>query len=462
MPNGKSKYFFIPVLLGDMFIMMLAFSASYYFVADSSLHLINYIFNYFIASVLWVLIVLRRKIYDIPRFLRIEKILMENVEALIIFFFIGIALLFFFRQSFGQRILYISIFGVFAIFQLTWHTGILLKIKQMRIRGLNFRKVVLVGINKNMDAMIERIQRSPDVGYQIAGLFTNSENSRRTSEIYKGRLDEVMNFCENNQVHHMIISLPHHQSDFINELLHFGDNHLIRVKIIPEFSEYLSQTFFIDYIDHTPMLRFRDEPLESLSNKLIKRAFDIIFSSFVLIFICTWLFPMIAIWIKLTSPGPVFFIQDRSGKRGRVFSCLKFRSMTMNSHSDSKQATKDDDRITPIGRFLRKTSLDEFPQFINVFKGEMSVVGPRPHMLKHTKMYGEIVNKFMVRHFAKPGITGWAQIKGFRGETKKVEDMRKRAEADIWYLENWNLMLDVKIIFLTLWNIVTKKDENAY
>lgn len=442
--------------------MMLAFLLTSLTLKSIILPTVQYGLVYLFATILWVFIVLNRKIYDIPRFLRIEKILTENVKALILYFLIGSSSLFFLFRFNDQRIFFGISFIYFSFMQLTWHTLLILKIKRMRIKGLNYRKVLLVGVNRNMVAMIRKIQTSPDVGYQIAGLFTDAEPNEFTSQYYRGRLNEVKAFCKENQVHHMIISLPHHKSHFMNEMLQFGDNNLIRVKIIPEFSEYLSQTFYIDYIDHTPMLRFREEPLESLSNKLVKRAFDLFFSTLVLVFIFSWLFPIVAIVIKLSSPGPVFFVQERSGKRGKVFNCLKFRSMKVNDRSDSLQATKDDDRITPIGRFLRKTSLDEFPQFINVFKGEMSVVGPRPHMVNHTESYGRLVNKFMVRHFAKPGITGWAQVKGYRGETKEVEDMRKRAEADIWYLENWNLLLDIKIILLTVWNIIARKDENAF
>ena len=192
------------------------------------------------------------------------------------------------------------------------------------------------------------------------------------------------------------------------------------------------------------------------------RLFDILFSLIVIFFIMSWLLPLLALIIKATSKGPVFFSQLRSGKAGKEFNCLKFRSMTVNAASDTLQATKNDARITPIGKFIRKTSLDEFPQFFNVLLNHMSVVGPRPHMLKHTQEYQELVEKFMVRHFAKPGITGWAQVSGFRGETKKVQDMANRAAADIWYIENWNIFLDVKIIFLTVWRVFFRRDRNAF
>jgi len=173
------------------------------------------------------------------------------------------------------------------------------------------------------------------------------------------------------------------------------------------------------------------------------------FSIFIILFVFSWLFPILAIIIKLQSKGPVFFVQVRSGRDNKPFKCYKFRSMRVNNDSDKKQATRDDDRITRIGAFMRRTSLDELPQFFNVIMGNMSVVGPRPHMISHTEQYSQLIDTFMVRHFLKPGITGWAQIQGLRGETKNTEDMLARVEADVWYLENWSFLLDLKIVFLT-------------
>jgi putative colanic acid biosynthesis UDP-glucose lipid carrier transferase len=189
--------------------------------------------------------------------------------------------------------------------------------------------------------------------------------------------------------------------------------------------------------------------------------FDCVFSLFVILFIFSWLFPILAVIIKLESRGPVFFTQIRSGRDNNPFKCYKFRSMRVNKDADHMQATRGDNRITPIGAFLRRTSLDELPQFFNVLIGNMSVVGPRPHMIKHTDQYSQLIDRFMVRHFLKPGITGWAQVKGLRGETKTVDAMLKRVEADVWYLENWSFLLDLKIIFLTMRNSFTG-DENAF
>ncbi len=163
----------------------------------------------------------------------------------------------------------------------------------------------------------------------------------------------------------------------------------------------------------------------------------------------------------MTSPGPVFFKQKRTGYLGRDFYCWKFRTMHVNRDADARQATRNDNRVTKFGHFLRHTSIDELPQFINVWLGDMSVVGPRPHMLKHTDDYRKIIKRYMVRHFIKPGITGWAQIKGFRGQTEEVWQMEKRVENDVWYIEHWSFLLDLKIVFLTIINVF-KGEDNAY
>ena len=201
--------------------------------------------------------------------------------------------------------------------------------------------------------------------------------------------------------------------------------------------------------------------MRQASNRFIKRAFDVSVSS---LFLCT-LFPFIYIFVaigtKLTSRGPVLFLLERSGENGQRFRCIKFRSMRVNADADRVQATRDDPRKTRFGDFLRRSSIDELPQFINVLRGDMSIVGPRPHMLQHTEQYSKLINKYMVRHLIKPGITGWAQVTGYRGETHSLSQMEGRVRRDIWYLENWSLLLDIRIIFMTVWNAL-RQDENAY
>jgi len=241
-----------------------------------------------------------------------------------------------------------------------------------------------------------------------------------------------------------------------------ADKQCVRLKFVPDLGGQISSAYNINYLgSEFPVISLRKEPLEEISNRFKKRVFDIVFSSLVILFVLSWLYPILAIIIKMQSKGPVLFKQLRSGRDDEPFWCYKFRSMTVNQDSDKKQATKFDARITPIGAFMRRTSLDEMPQFFNVFLGNMSVVGPRPHMLNHTKEYKEIINNYMVRHFLKPGITGWAQVHGYRGETRKHEDMDNRVKYDINYLESWTAMLDVKIIFMTVINVV-RGEDNAY
>jgi putative colanic acid biosynthesis UDP-glucose lipid carrier transferase len=255
------------------------------------------------------------------------------------------------------------------------------------------------------------------------------------------------------------LSIPTNRIYEFELLQQEAEKNCLRLKLIPDMSESLVDHLKLSYMGEFSVLSHRHEPLEDIENRVKKRLFDVIFSTLVIVFLISWLYPIIGLLIKLQSSGPVLFKQLRSGKDNKDFICYKFRSMRMNA--GERQATVNDDRITKIGRFLRKTSLDELPQFFNVFKGEMSVIGPRPHILTHTNEYSQIINQYMVRHFLKSGITGWAQVSGFRGETKDPILMQKRVEHDIWYLENWSMLLDLKIVFMTVIQVI-KGDENAY
>ncbi|MEE0974734.1 MAG: exopolysaccharide biosynthesis polyprenyl glycosylphosphotransferase, partial [Muribaculaceae bacterium] len=229
---------------------------------------------------------------------------------------------------------------------------------------------------------------------------------------------------------------------------------------VPQISRYINRGFDLYNMGPVAVMTLRCNPLKRFVNRLLKRSFDLLFSSIVLLFSPIVFIP-VAIAIKLSSPGPVFFKQKRTGHLGKDFNCWKFRTMKVNADSDSKQAEKDDPRKTRVGDFLRKTSIDELPQFINVFLGDMSVVGPRPHMLKHTLDYSKLIDKYMVRHAIKPGITGWAQVNGYRGQTEQLWQMEKRVEHDVWYIENWTFLLDIKIIIRTVMNAI-QGEKNAF
>jgi putative colanic acid biosynthesis UDP-glucose lipid carrier transferase len=247
----------------------------------------------------------------------------------------------------------------------------------------------------------------------------------------------------------------------IYRLIKEADQACIRFRIIPDLNSIVNCNFQVNYINDIPVLSLRNAQMDDPGNIIHKRIFDMVVSGIIILTILLWLVPLLALLIKLGSRGPVFFKQQRTGKNNRPFWCLKFRSMKVSGNANTKQATRDDDRFTRIGTFLRKTNLDEFPQFFNVFRGDMSIVGPRPHMLKHTNDYSKIINEYMVRQFLKPGITGWAQVNGLRGETRIIEQMQKRVEHDLWYMENWSLWLDVRIIFQTVF-IMLKGDKNAF
>ncbi len=272
----------------------------------------------------------------------------------------------------------------------------------------------------------------------------------------------TLSAASENGVKDVYVAVAPERMGDVQALMLEADRLCVRLKFIPDLGGSLAAPYTVSYLGgEFPIITLRHEPLESVANRFKKRAFDVVFSTFVIVFVLSWLYPIIAILIKLESRGPVLFKQLRSGRNDEPFWCFKFRSMTVNADSDHKQATKNDSRVTKIGKFLRKSSLDEMPQFFNVFLGSMSVVGPRPHMLKHTEEYKAIVNQFMVRHFLKPGITGWAQVNGYRGETKEKVDMENRVKCDIYYLENWTGMLDVRIIFMTIINAV-RGEENAF
>jgi Undecaprenyl-phosphate glucose phosphotransferase len=270
-----------------------------------------------------------------------------------------------------------------------------------------------------------------------------------------------LRYVADHGVEEIFCALPASDAAQINTLMQGADRLMVRFRMVPDLQGLVDKNYKVQLYDSWPVLTQRQEPLEDKANELLKRIFDFSFALLICVLILSWLVPLIALLIKLDSKGPVFFKQLRSGKNNQPFYCLKFRSMYVNTDADHKQASRGDRRITPVGAFLRKTSLDEMPQFINVLKGEMSVVGPRPHMLQQTEHYSGQIDNYMVRHLLVPGITGWAQVNGYRGETKETAAMSNRVNADIWYLENWSILLDLKIVLLTVWQAV-RGDQNAF
>lgn len=363
--------------------------------------------------------------------------------------------------DFPRTFLFYSMLAYF-IFMLT--ERIILRKILMRFRANkgNLKNVILVGNEQTVYQLFE-ILKTPIYGYNIVGFFYDGEctNQEMAAKRLGGTGDIYGWLTVHSNINEIYGYFPKEQHDTINMMSKFCDNHLIRFYYIPAINVFKGN-MAITFMEGIPVIARREEPLKKDSNKLAKRIFDIIFSSFVLLSIFPWIFIFVSVMIKIQSPGPIFFLQERTGLDGKIFKCIKFRSMKVNNDADEIQATKNDPRKFPFGDFMRKTNIDELPQFINVFLGDMSVVGPRPHMLKHTAEYSKLINHFMVRHFAKPGITGLAQVSGFRGETRYIDQMEGRVKKDIEYIENWTFLLDLKIIVKTVTNMFGKEKGNAY
>jgi putative colanic acid biosynthesis UDP-glucose lipid carrier transferase len=323
-----------------------------------------------------------------------------------------------------------------------------------------FRKVIIVGAGHSGSALYSFFIQSDSIGHRFMGFFDDNIEASHHKGLIVGGLSDLKTYCLKEGIEEIYFAQPLNQKDVIDDLTRFADDNFIYFRIVPDFSGIVQKDVNMYFLDSIPVITIRKEPLEVVFNKIIKRTFDIAFSLAVILFIFPIVLPIIALAIKLSSEGPVFFTQLRPGKKNRLFKCYKFRTMRINNQTEL-QATKYDPRITNVGRFLRKTNLDELPQFFNVLLGDMSVVGPRPNMINQLEEYSKVIEKYKVRHFVNPGITGYAQVNGYRGETKQLQLMQKRVEYDVMYMENWSFFLDIKIIFLTVWNMI-KGEKNAY
>ncbi len=405
-------------------------------------------------SFLWFILSFYNKFYEVHRYTRIIQVISLLIKQIILFAVILYAFIGFFKQPHLSRLnLGNYLISVFLLLSFSKFLLFFLLNKYRSAFGGNYRNIVVIGKNEKTRQLINTFNKRLDFGYKFKAQFDVNE------DVFS--LGKCFNYIIENNIHEIYFSVSELSNKQINELIDFADNNLRELKFIPDNKDIFSKKLKYEYYDYIPILSIRNIPLQEPINKFAKRLFDILLASFVIIFILSWLTPILAILIKLESKGPVFFKQARNGFNYQEFDCYKFRSMTPNKNADLHQATKGDQRITKIGAFLRKTSIDELPQFFNVLYGDMSVVGPRPHMVSHTNKYARSVDKFMVRHFVKPGITGLAQISGYRGEIEKDKDIINRVKYDIFYVENWSILLDLKVIFQTFLNAL-KGEDKAY
>ena len=433
------------------FCLLYAFSLDF----NEVFHMVFLLIN---LGYLFSFLVIRVDFNDVKQ-LHIPKLLQRNFFKLTITALILIASLFFLKIADDVSRLFIFRFFAIAFFLMTGAQWITRKALTFTIKK-NVNKGIILGAGLIGGRVYAEMLRNVYNGIVIVGFF--DDNPITNKEHVLGNIEQAKDFILKNGVTNVFCTLPPSAEEKIIDFIKFSESHVINFHIVPSIGYYYSGAQpILEYIGKMPVFFLRNIPLSYLHNAFVKRCVDVLFSSIAIVILFPILFPVLSILIKLSSPGPIFFKQLRTGKQGREFYCYKFRTMRCSADAHTKQATADDDRKTKVGNFLRKTSLDELPQFYNVLIGNMSLVGPRPHMLSHTYQYSPKVDKYMVRHFVKPGITGYAQVNGFRGETKEIELMEKRIQKDIYYVENWTLWMDFMILAKTVF-MVLKGDDKAY
>ncbi|MFO7445163.1 MAG: undecaprenyl-phosphate glucose phosphotransferase [Ignavibacteriaceae bacterium] len=391
------------------------------------------------------------------QFINILKNISVQAFAAILFIFITKEDLF--TRNF---ILYYSFFLAFLI--TLRHVVFRKTLKALRRQGKNIRNLLIIGSGEISLNFYNILKDHPDFGYKFTG-FINDKNEISTGKDMLGNIADLEKVISQHKIEEAVIALSEYNPVLLDEIIRLCNKNAVKVHIIPDYFRYMSKKFQISMLGDFPIITVRNEPLDEVQWRFVKRAFDIIFSFIVIVLILSWLVPLITILIRAQSSGAAIFKQERIGVKNKRFVCYKFRTMySKNNGEDSFQpASSTDPRITPVGHFLRKTSIDELPQFINVFKGDMSVVGPRPHTVPFDIKYGQIVEAIKMRYNVKPGITGWAQIHGLRGDAPDEQEntirIKKRIEFDLWYIENWSVWLDIQIILLTVWHIVRGKTE---
>ena len=464
--NRRSIY--ILRLLSDLILLNIAFLLAAGLSQSIDILIPRYYMFFLLVGLnfLWILLSNISGFYDdfhsrnFPfQFINILKEAAAQVIASIIFIFLA-------KEDLFTRN-FIIIYTVLLIFFISVRTIVFRKVlKSLRRKGKNIRNLLIIGTGEVAYNFKNMISSNPDFGYQFIG-FATTENIDSANDVI-GSTHQLEKLISEFGIDEVVIALKDKSDEFLDEIIIICNRNAVKTHIIPDYFKFVSNRFQVSMFGNFPIITARIEPLEEAHWRFFKRAFDIFFSLFVIVFIFSWLYPIIFILTKFSSPGPVFFIQDRVGARNEKFRCYKFRTMKVsekNSAYNFQPVVENDPRVTKVGRMLRKSNLDELPQFLNVLKGEMSVVGPRPHAVLYDQKYGKIVDAIRLRHNVKPGITGWAQVHGLRGDVSDEEEnmrrTKKRIEHDIWYIENWSMTLDFQIILITIWQMLRGKTRGV-
>jgi putative colanic acid biosynthesis UDP-glucose lipid carrier transferase len=444
--KGRYSRWIKPILyLIDLLIISII---SYFSLTDNLVSIFCFVAFWFVLSISF-------SFYEVYRFTKLIRILSLLFKQIILFTLAILSFLYLIKLEIDTYRIFKFFLLIFFVLYF-WRISLFILFRKYRvITGSNYKLVVIIGSDKSSQQLKDFFKNEPGYGYRFEGFFTDLDNEKRV-----GIINQSFDFILNNNIDEVYCSLKELSNSDVKEFIDFCDIHLKTLKFIPTNKELFSKNLHLNYYDITPILSLREIPLEDSLKSGIKRFFDVVFASIIICFVLSWLIPILGLIIVLESKGPIFFQQNRPGIKEVGFSCYKFRSMSINSRSE-ESATRNDARVTRVGKFIRRTSIDELPQFFNVLFGSMSVVGPRPHLWRQNEMYGTKISKYMVRHYVKPGITGLAQVRGYRGEIETRDDIVNRTKYDIFYIENWSLLLDFNIIARTVWNVFMG-EEKAY
>jgi Undecaprenyl-phosphate glucose phosphotransferase len=463
--NQRSIYFF--KLLSDLLLLNCAFLISAVYSQSLDILLARYYMFFLLIglNLLWIVTSNYLNFYDdffsrnFPvQFTNILKNSLLQLIITIIFIFLA-------KENFFTRYFIVYYFILLVLF-ISFRVIIFRKIlKFLRRKGKNVRNLVIVGEGELAQSFQEMILSNPDFGYSFKGFVSGSVGGKQSSS--EELVENLEKIFVTMKVDETVIAITEESRHLLEAIIKVCNKNAVKVHIVPDYYSLVSKRFQLSSFGSFPIITARREPLNEVQWRLVKRVFDILFSLFITILILSWLFPLIFIILSLFDRGNLFFIQDRIGTKNQKFKCIKFRTMKYekNKIDEFRPVVDKDPRITKIGKFLRKYNLDELPQFINVLIGDMSVVGPRPHAISYNDLYSKIVDEIRLRQNVKPGITGWAQIHGLRGDvTDKKENQKRtkqRIDYDLWYIENWSFGLDIQIIFLTIWQMIIGKSRGV-
>ena len=465
--RGRYSWLFRPILivfditiiifLASYFIDFRTFGAPYWSIEFLKSKAI--VFSIYV-SVSWLISSFSIKFYNVYRYTQALHIVWLTVKQFFLFFLIVFAFLGFYRTLEVDKtvILKYLILSITAIGTLKLLMFYSLRMFRQHLNG-NVRNVVIIGQTESALELKKFFNTNEPFGYYLKGIYSNAK-----AEYINGTLEDALNLLsECKDIDEIYCAMEELSEAEISNFVQYAELNQFNIKFLPKTTNFFNKRLKTDFYNYLPVLSIQDVELNKPFNRVFKRIFDITFSFLVIVFILSWLSLILYILIKIESKGPLFFKHKRNGINYKEFYCYKYRTLSISSSEKVDYVKQEDHRVTKVGRFLRRTSLDELPQFINVLKGDMSVVGPRPHMLAYTKAYSKKIDpyNFIFRHNVKPGITGLAQIKGFRGEVKQDEDIVNRVKYDIFYIENWSILLDLNIIFRTILSII-KGDDKAY